>query len=170
MKTYRYLYPFPTAELAEIAYFYEYEFADGLDPRRYIEPTLNQLSRWREAANQGAALKARPLPTGALEINDTRPGVKRPRTVLRGWRKDLYDFCDQARPIKSIRAWIKQCAPAVSAEEIQEFLDELLQFQLIARDEDRYLSLAVAARAVDCPTTTSYGGTRVSAAAAVASA
>lgn len=170
MKTYRYLYPFPNAELAEIAYFYEYEFGDGLDPERYIEPTLIQVARWRAAADQGAGLTAHALSTGALEIKDTRPGAKRPRTALRGWRRGLYDFCDQARPIKSILSWIKQHAPDVSAEETHQFLDELWQFQLMARDGDRYLSLAVAARAVDCPTTTTYDGTRVSPAAAVAAA
>ena len=149
MKTYRYIYPFPEKDLADIAYFYEYTFANGLDPDSYIGPTLQLIGTWKEAANKRSSLIARKLSTSLLEISDTRPTAKQRLTLLQGWQMDLYDFCDQVRSITTIDRWLRENVPEVSASEAHEFLDQLVQLRLMARDGDRYLSLAVAVRADD---------------------
>jgi ribosomal peptide maturation radical SAM protein 1 len=149
MKTYRYIYPFPEKDLADIAYFYEYTFANGIDPDSYIGPTLQLIGTWKEAANKRSSLIARKLSTGLLEITDTRPTAKQRLTLLHGWQIDLYDFCDQVRSITTIDRWLRENAPEVLVSEAHEFLDQLVQLRLMARDGDRYLSLAVAVRADD---------------------
>lgn len=146
LETYRYVYPFPEAELAELAYFYQYDFADGRDPHSYIGPTLQQLGRWQAAAASGASLYARRLPQGELEITDTRPGALVRRVQLSEWHQELYEFCDQARSLTAIERWRHEHAPHVAPREAQEFLADLVNLRLMARDEDQFLSLAVALR------------------------
>lgn len=152
MKVYRYLYPFPEADLAEIAYFYQYEHGDGLDPDEYIGRTIDKLHEWRGIRDGGASeLTYSAMPDGALVIDDTRPNALARRTSLRGWQRDLYDFCDQARPVSSIVRRLSvshepDAAPPATEAEARAFLDHLVSLRLMARDCDQYLSLAIPAR------------------------
>ena len=145
MAVYRYLYPLSDADLHDITYFYEYEFADGTDPGSYIGPTLQQLDAWREASGRGASLRASSPSADRLVVDDTRPNAVWPRTELQGWQKELYDFCDQVRSWKAIERWLKENAPGATAEDAQTVLDQLVQLKLVARDGEHYLSLATAA-------------------------
>jgi ribosomal peptide maturation radical SAM protein 1 len=151
MAVYRYLYPLPDAELRDIAYFYQYEFADGTDPGRYIGPTLEQLGKWQEASMRGAALHASQTAKDLWVVDDSRPNAVWPRTELKGWVGELYDFCDQVRSLKAIHRWLAANAPKVSENEGREVLDRLVELKLIARDGDHYLSLALPAPAKKNP-------------------
>lgn len=143
LEVYRYLYPFPEADLAEIAYFYQYEFADGKNPDEYIEPTINQLTRWRESAILGASLRSRWLSNGSMEITDTRFDNTEKRVWLSEWHKEVYEFCDQMRSLLVIERWLKTHAPAVSLSEAKQFLEELVKMKLMCCDDENFLSLAV---------------------------
>jgi len=146
LEIYRYLYPFPENELAEIAYFYQYEFADGKNPENYIETTLNQLARWHESAESGKSLRSRRLSNGGLEIVDTRSGKAPKRVRLSEWHKDLYEFCDQMRSLSAIEKWLQNHAPDVPLNEAKQFLGELIGMKLMCSDEQSFLSLAIPAK------------------------
>jgi ribosomal peptide maturation radical SAM protein 1 len=146
LEVYRYLYPFPENELAEIAYFYQYEFADGKNPKNYIEMTLNQLARWHESAESGKSLRSERLPNGVLEIVDTRFGKAPQRIRLSEWHQDLYEFCDQTRSLSAIEKWLQNQAPAVALHEAKQFLGELIRMKLMCSDEQSFLSLAIPAK------------------------
>lgn len=143
MAVYKFLYPFPDDDLKDIAYFYQYEFADGLDPNSYVGPTLQQLDVWRAATAVGANLASHSPSRETLVIEDTRPNAVQRRAVLRGWQKELYDFCDQTRSITAIERWLKENSPQVSLTDAQDLLHNLGELKFMARDKDQYLSLAV---------------------------
>jgi ribosomal peptide maturation radical SAM protein 1 len=157
MKVYRYIYPFPETELADIAYFYDYQHGDGLNPETYISPTLDKLEEWsrvRDGGQSELTMRAQEG-AGALVINDTRPNAVRPQTALHGWQKEVYEFCDQVRPLSAIRRHIAECSKDDAADgvaeaevpeaEVREFLNRLVSQKIMARDGEQYLSLAIPA-------------------------
>lgn len=166
MSVYRYLYPIPESDLSDIAYFYEYDFADGLDPESYIGPTLRQLEIWREAASRGANLQSYSAAEGTLVIEDTRPNAVRRRMVLRNWQKDLYNFCDQARSLRAIERWLTEQQPRTSIREARGLLDQLVDLRMMARDGEQYLALAIPAPLAERGDTFFHYGTQVTHAAA----
>jgi len=143
-RVYKFIYPLPPEELADIVYHYEFEFADGLDPNRYIGPVLGQLKAWDEARAGGAALRSRPAEGRALMIEDTRPGAAAESVRLEGWQVDAYEYCDQARPLAAIEKWFGLKHPDVPGDHLRQFLRWLVGLRLMARDRDEFLSLAVA--------------------------
>lgn len=142
-RAYHYIYPFKTDELAELAYHYEYTFADGHHAGQHVGPTLRQLERWEEAAAGGAQLLSREMPGRGLSIEDSRPGAARAQVTLEGWQQEVYVYCDQARPLKAIEGWLGSNYPEVSRGELHELLRRLVELRLMARDRDQYLSMAV---------------------------
>ena len=160
---YRHLYPLPEAEIANIAYFYTYDYADGRDCSSYIGPTLRQLQRWQEAARRGASLHAYATAPDALVIEDQRPNAVQPRSILRGWQKEVYEFCDQARSLPTIERRLSQTGPGRSPGEslLHAFLAQAVDLRLMARDDEQYLSLALPfpTLAAQHPPQVSYGWT-----------
>jgi ribosomal peptide maturation radical SAM protein 1 len=63
------------AQQARLAYFFEYEHADGRDPVAYAIGTLRAVIQWREAAGRGAALELARDGTRTV-VRDTRHGDK----------------------------------------------------------------------------------------------
>lgn len=156
MKVYRYIYPFPESDLAEIAYFYDYQHGDGLDPTSYINPTLDKLEEWNRLRHDGqATLTMHASGDGLLVINDARPNAVQKQTTLYGWQRDIYEFCDQVRPLSAIRKhvaeWLKGNAAdgvaeaEISETQVRDFLNHLVSLRVMARDGEQYLSLAIPA-------------------------
>lgn len=145
LEVYKYIYPFAESDLRDLVYHYQFEYADGLDPTSYMGPVLQQLQAWREAQRGGASLESYATAPDATLILDTRPNAVRQRTVLKGWRKELYDFCEVARSMRSIERWLKENAPEVLLCEVQEWLQRLVKLRLMVAEGDQYLSLAIPA-------------------------
>ena len=145
LEVYRYLYALEECDLRDIAYFYEYDYRDGLEPLSYFRPIDEIIERWRIDEARGASLRSHSPAPGVLVIEDSRANTPRSRVTLRGWQKDLYDHCETARALLSIRRAFLDADPAAcSAAELHELLDALVTDRLMARDGERYLSLAVA--------------------------
>jgi ribosomal peptide maturation radical SAM protein 1 len=161
VEEYKYLYPFPESELFNIAYFYQYEHADGLNTASYIGPTQRELDAWREAHKRGVKLQSRSTAEGVTVIEDTRPHAVQRRTTLKGWRKELYDFCDQIHSVQSIEKWLKTNEPQIALSEVLGFLERMVELKLMARDQEQYLSLAIPAPLVEDKHTFLRSGTQV---------
>ncbi|HEX8694755.1 MAG TPA: RiPP maturation radical SAM C-methyltransferase [Longimicrobium sp.] len=144
LQAYRYIYPFSSDVTFEIAYFFDYDYADGLNPSSYIGPTEAQLVLWREAALRGASLTLALAGDGVMLITDRRGVVER-RFALQGWQKEVYAFCEQARPARAVQRLVEQQAGehAPPADEVAGFLAEMVRKRLMVQDGDWFLSLAV---------------------------
>jgi len=144
-RAYRHIYPFKQTELADLAYYYEFAYADGLNPNEYIGPVQCQLESWQKAAALGARLLSREGPGGELLIEDTRPGAACARVPLEGWQKGLYLYCDRARPLEAIEGWLGRTHPEVSRRDSHDYLWRMVELRLMAHDRAQFLSLAVPA-------------------------
>ena len=69
MAPFLYLYPFEHARLMEIAYYFDFDYADGREPSTYSWPALELANVWMAEAERGLL---------ALVI------------VLEGWRADVF--------------------------------------------------------------------------------
>jgi ribosomal peptide maturation radical SAM protein 1 len=142
---FRYVYPFPQDVLARLAYYYEYNYADGrtLD---YVAPALAAVERWRELAGQ-VTLRWWDRGDGLLLLTDTRPCAVALQHRLTGLERHVYLYCDAGRTFAQIRRHATEHAGDWPCDEpaIRRLLDRWLADRIMVRLDDRYLSLAVRA-------------------------
>ena len=137
---YRYVYPFQPADLDRLAYYFDYEHADGRDPDQYTKSLKKAIAQWRDHYRT-ARLELR-VADDRIEIEDTRPAAIRTRTILRGPARLAYLALDGGKTVEAVRAEMRDQVTQPSIEQIQEWLDEWERDRLVMREGPRYLSLA----------------------------
>ncbi len=143
-RAYRYVYPFSPEDLATLAYFFEFDYADGRDPQSYLGELRHQVSLWAHQADRAQLTSL--VDGDALLLGDTRPVAVQPEYRFRGLRRIVYEYCDRARSRAQIEAHLATLPPAQSASrELDTVLGELLAAKLTLYEDGHYLSLAVAA-------------------------
>jgi hypothetical protein len=130
---------------ARLAYYFEATVTPGTE---YIEPAVEAFREWRTLWN-----KRRPILTceqgpGFVVIHDTRPktpgGPSEPyRIVLGGIAAKIYSYCQTHRSRAAIGRLVRT-DPGGGEGEVQAVLDDCVGNGLMFRENDRYLSLAVA--------------------------
>ncbi len=152
-KAFPYVYPFPDDVLRRMAYYYEYDYADGRNPLGYAAPALEAIEAWQEL-NRTVTLRQWDRPDGVLILTDTRPCAAEFQRRLTGLEREIYLYCDTGRSLKKILELASQRAaggpprstPAtqrMEASAIQCVLDRWLDERIMAYLDDRYLSLAL---------------------------
>jgi len=136
-------YPFPEASLRRLAYFFDFDYADGRNPIDYAAPLVKMIGYWHANYCPGALTSV--SNDQALVIHDRRPGAKQARIELTGMEKAVYAYCDAARSLKAIHRHLFELGYAVDRETLRYQLEGWVEDRLILRDGDRFLSLAVAA-------------------------
>jgi hypothetical protein len=133
-RAYGLIYPFARSDLSDLAYYFEFDYADGRDPHSYIVDLRREVDQWREAAPHSDLIS---LGVGDdLVIWDTRPVARQREYRLRGLRRTLYQRCDTAHSLSDL-------SDIDAPEQILQALAELVDARLMLLDEGRYLSLAV---------------------------
>jgi ribosomal peptide maturation radical SAM protein 1 len=140
-EAYEAVYGLPRQDLAKLAYFFDFEFADGREPRTYTHELREAVKRWRAAYGGFGLVYA----DGGeqLGIFDYR-GAAPQRRLLSGPGRELYLFCEQNRP----RDKIVRLAGDLgwSEGEADAFLESMVADGLMARADERYVGLAVRKR------------------------
>ncbi len=147
-RAFSYVYPFPEESLRELAYYYEFDFADGRDPESYAGDMLDAAEEWQRLQGR-VVLREFDRGDGVLILTDTRPCAVRLQHRLTGWQREVYLFCDPGRPFERIREFAEALSdesPADAAA-LQETLDKWVAERLMVRLDGKYLSLALPAPA-----------------------
>jgi len=149
MRVYRYLYPFDDSSLARIAYYFDYDYAPGVDPTGAAGDVIDYVEAWRRAPEKGT-LRAVGRPDGSLVLVDTRSDATMATIVLSGLEQAAYEYCDEARPERAVVDHLRSRFPDVSItdERVREYLDSLVANRVMVSNAGRYLSLAIPVRAV----------------------
>ena len=142
MEMYRLLYPLDE-RLRNLAYFFTYEREDGDRSRARARRHPARVERWRRAA--GCRLTASRGSSGDLIVTDTRPEARHPRVALPGVQGEVYATCDQRHHRQGIlRAMASRYQVDDAFEQwLDAFLAQMVEWKLMARDGDEYLSLAI---------------------------
>ncbi len=149
MPYYKFLYALAPDKLANLAYDFAHRYHDGRDPEDYTQSLREAVARWREASERGlGSLRYRRGP-GFLVVEDRRPGIESADYLFEGQEAKIYLACDAGASAAELCAELAAHGEDnLSAEEIKEFLDELVEARLMYREENQYLALAIAARGI----------------------
>jgi ribosomal peptide maturation radical SAM protein 1 len=140
---YYYVFPLERRELSRLAYFFEFDYADGRNPNSYLNHLNEEISKWwnaqTDANHDKPRLDARPHADGLL-IEDTRSIAMQHRNVLSGISAQLYLACDTARNIATLARPFSQ---EMDEYEVRAILDSFVAAKTMIKMDDHYLSLAV---------------------------
>ncbi|WP_347243677.1 RiPP maturation radical SAM C-methyltransferase [Thermogutta sp.] len=140
-RAFRHVYPFSEEILNRLAYYFEFDFAEGLNPDIEGRRLVTAISRWRED-HTSARLTMHRDEDGTLLITDTRPTFGFRQHRLRGWEAALYLFCDAARGPGAIRDWLAS-RPAIASKACYDALERWQRDGILLRWDDRFLALAI---------------------------
>jgi ribosomal peptide maturation radical SAM protein 1 len=140
-RAYFYVFPLGRREMSRLAYFFDYDYADGRLPEEYLQPVHRAVKDWwasRMAGESRPVLDAA-IDDGSLLLTDTRvtPGTEH---RFDGVAARVYELCDTAASIERL---LRQPELAGRDEEVRAALDRFTQDQLMLAEDGRYLSLAV---------------------------
>ena len=139
---YNYVYPLPPEAVANLAYYFTFEYAQPRDVAGYVRPLAEEVARWQQCHQTSELFQ---IEKGdRLLLWDSRPAAKRRLTALSGKEKFLYLACDQVSSLRQLAdAWSKYSGWPMDQEDIRRTLDEFVESGLMLRQSDSYLALAV---------------------------
>ena len=139
-----YAFPFPAESLARLAYYFDFDYADGRRVEDYVGPLLERVAAWRDAAGT-AQLRMIDRDDGVLLVHDTRPAAAQFQHRLTGAARAAYLLCDTGRTLEEILACASAFGPAAAAESsVRRMLQEWVDARIAIFADRRYLSLALA--------------------------
>ena len=147
-----YLYPFDRRTLNDIAYYFDFDYADGRSADVHAREAIDLANAWMADGARGM-LELRQEPDGSLQLLDTRRELAAAprRAVLRGWKAATYLACDRAQTLHALLERTELQRDGVGAEELRAFLDRCVHHRLMAHDQRRWLGLAVHVPACEEP-------------------
>ena len=143
-RAFRYVYPFADDVLDRMAYYYEFNYADGRNPLDYAAPVLEAVERWQQLKGT-VTLRYWDRPDGTLILHDTRPGAAELQRRLTGLERQIYLYCDTGRSLRKIVAFAasQSLGQPVDEAAIRRTLQQWLDARIMVFLDDRYLSLAL---------------------------
>ncbi len=138
---YFHLYPLPPEVIANMAYFFVYDYDDERDVMGYTRALWYEVEKWWNAEEASDLFY---VDNGShLLIWDLRPVAFQPLTVLTGLQRTLYESCQVARTTNQLKQLIEKEPDCVSREDIEGLLEPMVNRGLMVRDQKSYLSLAI---------------------------
>ena len=137
---YSYLYPLLPQQLQNLAYFFEFDCADGQKPAKYTRALSEEVERWLEWNRPNRPRLDLFQTDSVVIITDTRACATRPTFVLTGLDAKLYLACDSAQTPASAA---RKLGDAGNELEVCEMLRSFRDARLMVEMDGRYLSLAV---------------------------
>ena len=141
---YRYLYPFPQESLDNLAYFFEYDYQNGMEVDAHAAELIHYCREWEQNPEEGCLWSFQPHP-GEILLIDTRTDASQGEFRLTGMEAEAYKFCDELRQGVAVFRHLQKTFPheSFSTSHVLEFLDTLCECRLMVTDGKHYLSLAV---------------------------
>ncbi len=145
LSTYQHLYPFEESSLRRIAYYFDFDYAPGIDPRGFADEVVRYAEQWKRAPELGT-LTAMRRPDGGLALADTRAGATATALTLHDREQAAYEYCDEAHSVAAVTRYLRESFPDRPTQEkhVRSFLDAAVSRKLMARANDHYVNLAIA--------------------------
>jgi ribosomal peptide maturation radical SAM protein 1 len=150
MAAYFYVYPLTRRGLMRLAYYFDFDHADGREPDTYIGSAGSEVHKWwacrTNPAVDAPVLDAFENASGEFLIHDTRPCRVAPEHELKELSGALYALCDTAHSLASL---VK--TTGTPAAELEPVLQDLVRRKLMLEVDGQFLSLAVFRRRAQKP-------------------
>lgn len=144
MAPFTYLYPFNHRSLMDIAYYFDFDYADGRTDAAYAGEAIELVQAWMSDGARGALEMTRE-PDGVLHLLDTRRELARAprRARLKGWKAAVYLACDRAQSLPKLTELTEVQRDRVDEQEIRAFLGRCVHHRLMVTNERSWLGVAV---------------------------
>ena len=142
---YRYLYPFSQGSLDKIAYFFEYDYQNGMAVDAYARELIQYCEEWGQNPELGCLWLLNQGP-GEFLLIDTRTDALQNEFRFSSMEAEAYHYCDELRLGRAVVRHLQQRFPheSVSEPQVLNFLQMLCTCGVMVTDGEHYLSLAVA--------------------------
>jgi ribosomal peptide maturation radical SAM protein 1 len=142
---YQFLYDVDPRILWDLVYDFDHEYLDGRDPETYTANIAAAVRRWCDEADQSHSSLFYRRGPDFLIVSDRRPGFDAADYRFDGVEAFLYLGCDAGASIAALQqASIARGGPQIDTEELERYLQDLVDVGLMYREGNSYLSLAVA--------------------------
>jgi ribosomal peptide maturation radical SAM protein 1 len=139
---YHRIYPFEPEVVANLAYFFTYQYESGQNVEEYTRPVVKACKAWKKHFSSSDLFFVDQRKK--LFIWDQRPIASEPLTILSGLQRALYIACDSAQSIsRLVKIAESYHGKESSKERIEQILQSLMDKHLMIKDADSYLSLAI---------------------------
>jgi ribosomal peptide maturation radical SAM protein 1 len=152
IELYRFIFPSSRVNLENIAYYFAGEWEKQLEPQEGIHPALEAWQTWEEQWKGRRIFCHYQKGPNYIVIHDNRPrslgaAPEYRRICLNEQVSALYLFCDQSRSRQAIAEMMdRRFGSTASQYAVDLWLDQLVLQDLLYRENDRYLALAVRKR------------------------
>lgn len=128
---YRLVYPTDDATLADLAYNFDYQHADGRDPETCVGPLREAIETWYRAYREGyRALRYRRGP-GFLVVQDRRPNLESADYTFSEREARLFLAGEDGATAAEAHAALPEAERAdLDVDDVTEFLDDLVASRL----------------------------------------
>jgi hypothetical protein len=128
--------------VANLAYYFTFEYEKPQNVEVYTRPLANQVEFWREAYEESDLFSVDK--EEYLLIWDLRKGSKSYLKVLTGLQKILYIACDCIYSINKLKKLAESYSDKqISEAEVEDILNPLVNAGLMIKEDNNYLSLAI---------------------------
>ncbi len=142
---YRFVYPYKDSNLFNLAYYFKFDFRDDVKPPDYDKELTQTVNYWRQCFENHENLYSYKKSPSVSLIVDERQNAVIPQIILESFYKDTYEYCDRIHSFPSIFSRIRKRYNdyPVRERDLKDFLEEMVSLNLMVREGDRYLSLAI---------------------------
>ncbi len=132
----------PPSERGRLAYFFEYEYADGRRPLDYAGAVAGRIGDWQRASRAKARLELEATPDGARVI-DTRPGATSETWELTPAGLALVRALDAFRGRSGVAQAVRAQGVDVGDAECERLLEEFAARRLVIEENECVLCVIV---------------------------
>lgn len=125
----------------DIAYYFDFDYADGRDPSTYLGAFSEALHSWM--GKRGDAYLFSEAIGDRMYIFDHRPDFAKGLLVLKGVDSLIYQLLDRVQGLGNLHAALDQAGGSIELDRLVSRLAALEQRGLIASENDHYLALAI---------------------------
>ena len=144
MAPFTYIYPFESQRLADIAYYFEFDYADGRRDDCFAGSAILKVREWMADRARGMLSIERDA-NGDVTLLDTRraPNEEPTRAKLSGWKAAVFLACDHAQPLSNLATLPATLNAGIDEEELRAFLDRCAAHKFVVSSGSTWLNVAV---------------------------
>jgi ribosomal peptide maturation radical SAM protein 1 len=131
------------AERGRLAYFFDYEYADGRQPVEYARATAERVSEWRDSAKEKKVRLELRLSADGATVVDTRPCRQDEVFALTPAALAVVRALDGFRNLAGVRGALRADGVDIGEREFEDITAELLGRRLIIEENGCGLSVVV---------------------------
>lgn len=136
-----YVYQLHGSAIANLSYFFTYDYEDGRDTSTYVKELVAEVRRWHEASGPSALFFADK--GDRLVVFDQRPAASRSTHILAEPLRSIYLAADEITSFHALHKITQSMNSGWSEQDTRTQLQKLIHSRLMLKEAELHLSLAV---------------------------